>query len=458
MNSKSIICIADMDCFFVEVERLHRPELKGRAVVIGGEPGKRGVVSACSYEARILGIHSAMPMGEAYRKARAAGARLTVQAAARGLAGAPRGYAGRNGAPVAEVVFLHSGLHGNYTRYSQRVQDILTAEVPHVRAKSVDEFALDLTGCERLFGQRHGGIEPFLEYLRGRVKAEVGLPLSVGVGPTEPVAKMASRHAKPDGVFRVLPGEVEAFLGSHDIEAVPGIGPATAARLRARGINRVGQLLALPDSQLRRVNGLPLAGVVHSLRHGCPRAERLAVEAGAFGKGAARSQPKSIGHETTFEHDVAAPAQLKQALWRLTEDACRRLRAQDLRAHHVTVRLRDGSFATHTHGGFLDEPTDVDRAVFTRVLELFHDSWQREPLRLVGVRLSRFSTGSSQPKLFPTAAEQRQQGLVAAVDAIRDRHGRDSVYVGPGVARLKGPGVRHGHMTAGISFTPVEQE
>ncbi len=437
MYSARIVCLADLDCFFVEVERLHRPDLRGRPVVIGGEPGSRGVVAACSYEARRLGIHSAMPMAEAYRVVQDAGGPLRTKTA-----------------------FLHHGLHGNYTLYSKRVQDILRGEAPYFKARSVDEFELDISGCERLFARDHGGIEQFAEHVRRRVRNEVGLPLSIGIAPSRIAAKMASRHAKPDGIFRVLPGEVEQFLAPHDIQAVPGIGPAIGTALRARGVHRVGQLLDLPERMLDNSFGLALTAVVRALREGDGSVRRQAGNTGAFGRGEAdlSRRPKSIGHETTFERDVIDPAVIRQTLWRLTEDACRRMREQDLRARHVTVKIRYSDFKTLTHGGFLPEATDADSAVFERAVQLFGEGCRRRlRIRLLGVRLSRFTAGASQLQLFTTPREQREQWLFVAVDHIRRRYGRDGVVVGPGVARIRQQRPVEANSTAGIQsgFMPM---
>ena len=432
MYRDRIICLADLDCFFVEVERLHRPELKGRPVIIGGQPGKRGVVAACSYEARKLGVHSAMPMAEAYRRAKRA----------------------------PGVAFLHSGLHGNYTMYSKRIQDILRSEAPVFKAKSIDEFELDISGCERLFERDYGGITQYVEHVRARVRKEVGLAISVGIGPSRIVAKMASRHAKPDGVFRVKPDEVREFLGPHDIQDVPGIGPAIGGDLRARGIHRVEQLLKMPEGMVRSSFGLNLLSVTQALTDSHAEGLKTAAQTMSFqvapsGNGRA---PKSIGHETTFERDVIDPARLKQSLWRLTEDACRRMREQDLRARHVTVKVRYSDFQTVTHGGFLEEATDTDRPIFEKVIELFNQAWSRRlRLRLVGVRLSRFTAGASQLQLFASQKDQREQRLFTAVDTIRQRHGRDSLLIGPGTLRLKSQPEIKGGGTAGISMTPVGQ-
>jgi DNA polymerase-4 len=475
--------LADLDCFFVAVERLHRPELHGRAVVVGGRPGSRGVVAACSYEARALGIHSAMPMGEAYRRA---GIPLPH------TDGGPPHQHGHPPhqddciIPPTGVVFLHDGLFGNYTRYSQRVQDILRESVPIFRTRSIDEFELDVSGCERLFERDYGGIVPFAEHLRRRVREEVGLPLSIGIGPSRLIAKMASRHAKPDGVFRVLPEEVAEFLRPHDVQDVPGIGPVTAATLRDLGINRVEQLLRQPPSVLRRMFGIGMVGLVEALKAGEDTAPGATEEAGAsrpadraqamwddsaageavgLPLGAARGRmnpaisfgvahgrsPKSIGHETTFDRDEIDPAVWERTLWRLTEDACQRLRAADLRARHVTVKIRYSDFATLTHGGPLPEPTDADSAVFQRVMELFHEgNTRRLRIRLLGVRLERLSAGASQGLLFESRRERRAHDFFAAVDSIRARWGKETVLVGPGVSRLKEKRPLEAMSTAGV--------
>ena len=569
-RGQRIIFLADLDCFFVEVERLHRPELCGRAVVIGGRPGERGVVAACSYEARALGIHSAMPMGEAYRRAgvpygreQGTGNREQERGTREGVRGQDSGFRGSGesshiahrtshsglrtpdfGPRTSDygVVFLHEGLFGNYERYSHRVQDILRCEAPVFHARSIDEFELDVSGCERLFAQRYGGIIEFAEYLRRRVREEVGLALSIGIGPSRIVAKMASRHAKPDkkvggrpslaassvgraavpaidesrtepsaplqspagtralpagqrgsGVFRVLPEEVLAFLAPHDVQAVPGIGPATGAKLREMGINRVGQLLAQPPNLLRHAFGIGMLGLVEAL-HGDEEAGNREQGTGTREEGvgaapmrgpssaagaadgrpmgaaptpdfglrtapasvgiyaaAPSRRPKSIGHEMTFARDVIDPAVWERTLWRLTEDACRRLRSADLRARQITLKIRYSDFGTLTHGGPLSEPSDVDSVIFQRVRELFAEgNTRRLRIRLLGVRLEKLCAGASQGLLFETRRLRREHDFFTAVDRIRDKHGDDAVLVGPGVAKLKEGRPLSAMSTAGI--------
>jgi DNA polymerase-4 len=424
--------LADLDTFFVEVERIHRPELRGIPVVIGGPPDQRGVVAACSYEARRFGIKSAMPMGTAYQLAHKARA-------------------------FHATAWLHSDLHGQYSLYSRRVQDILRDSVPVFEARSIDEFAMDISGCERLFAKLYGGIDEFAHHLRRRVRGEVGLPLSIGLGPSRIVAKMASRHAKPDGIHHVQPENVQAFLEPHDIQAVPGIGPVTSERLRNLGIARVEQLLAMPRVMLRAVLGEGFVGLVDTLLDlggaGVP-ARDLLDENGGHG-GPPHRIPKTIGHETTFERDLLDPALLEEMLWTLTEDACRRLRDKNLIAKHVTVKLRYSDFKTHTHGGFFEQATDVDTEVFAKVKELFWRAHRRLRVRLVGVRLDRLAAGGNQPGLFDSARHTREVNLIHAVDRVRTKYGRYSLLAGPGVWRIAHEKVQ-ANATAGIpsAFLP----
>lgn len=355
--------------------------------------------------------------------------------------------------------FLHDDLFGNYDRYSKRIQDVIRSEVPVFKAKSIDEFEMDISGCERLFKRDFGGIVPFAEHLRRRVLNEVGLKLSIGIAPSRIVAKMASRHAKPDGVFRVMPGEEEAFLGPHDVQAVPGIGPATSSVLRNLGINRVEQLLNMPERLLASQFGIVMPKLMDALRgitydngntyFGYEEQPGQSDEPGGI---KLKRKPKTIGHETTFERDEIDPATWKRTLWRLTEDACRRLRAADLRCRHVTLKIRYSDFATHTHGGFMVEATDVDRTVFERVKELFAEgNTRRLRIRLLGVRLSSFSVGASQGRLFEAERETSEQRLVGAVDAVREKHGKELLLSGPGVMKLVAQRQVEAMATAGIT-------
>jgi DNA polymerase IV len=396
--------LADLDCFFVECERLHRPELRGRAVVIGGQPHKRGVVAACSYEARQLGIHSAMPMAQAYKLA--------------------------EGHPV---VFMHSALLGRYDMYSRRVQDILRAGVPTFIPKGLDEFVLDLRGCEAWAEREYGNLEEYVHALRRRVRDEVRLPLSIGLGPSRIIAKIASRHAKPDGIYVVRSNEALDFLRPQPVKAVPGIGPVTTEHLRRRGITTIGQLLEQPESFIRAAFGVSLLGIVAALKAN--------KDADPVIEQPSPRVAKSIGHETTFPKDTLDLGYIETALWELTEEACRRLREKGFSARHLTVRVRYSDFATVSKGGFLDEATDADYSIFTRARELFYQAHSRRlRIRLVGVRLDKLTLGSAQAQLFATEEQRREQELFRALDRIRFRYGEDAVLTGHSVGTLRRTG------------------
>jgi DNA polymerase-4 len=243
---------------------------------------------------------------------------------------------------------------------------------------------------------------------------------------------MASRAAKPDGVFAVPPNRVAAFLGKHPLRAVPGIGKVTCEELEQRGIATVGELLAMPERMLRQALGLALLKVVRALKDGAPELEHEPLTP-------LRARRRSIGHSITFERDTLDPRELAATLWGLTEDSCRRLREHGLRAHHVTVTIRYSDFKTFTKGGFLDEPSDTDRPIHARALSLFElVHTRRLRVRHIGVRLSRFYQGGAQGGLFETEEELRERRLCSAVDMLRERYGRDSLYVGPGVMQLAG--------------------
>lgn len=395
-SSERLYGLADLDCFFVECERLHRPELRGQPVAIGGRPEGRGVVAAASYEARELGIRSAMPMAEAYRLAR--------------------------GRPV---VFMHNGLFGRYSVYSRRVQSVIAGSVPQFRAKSIDEFEFDLSGCGRWLEFTAHGLEPFAQALRGRVRDEIGLPLSIGLGPSRIIAKMASRHAKPSNIFVVRPDEARDFLAEHKVQAVPGIGPATTQALQLRGITTVGQLLALPPGLLRHSFGIGMQKLVDALTS----FEDADIQTQPVAPGP--RQAKSIGHENTFPKDTNDLAFLERSLWHLTEEACYRLRAGGYAARQVTVKVRYSDWKTVTRSAPLDSPTDSDYAAFATALRLFNETnTRRLRIRLIGVRLEKLTVGAAQGKLFAGEGALRDGRLFAAVDRIRERWGKEAIAVG----------------------------
>jgi DNA polymerase-4 len=456
--------VADLDTFFVSCELIHKPHLRGRPVILGKSPARRGIVATCTYEARALGIRTGIAMGLAYK--------LVAEAR-------------RNGIPCAnQVVFLHGDgehdkLHGGYSTYSGKVQEILAGEVPSCRAHSIDEFELDITGCERIIRERHGGLQQFAWYLVHRVKDELDLPISIGVGLSRVVAKMASKFAKPNGVHIVRPEQTQTFLAPQPVRAVPGIGPATERKLVGLGIETVGQLLSKPIGMQRALCGVVLPRITDELLHGdgpvarqfyhahgfdhyermvlgekVPLAQDFNGDWNSYNPGISLaadrgSVVKSLGHDKTLDTDTADIRILGEVLWRLTENACYRLRRHGMCARHVSVHLRYSDFHSFTHGGSLPIQTDADSLIYQRVLELFQEARGKRdlPLRLVGMRLEKLCPGGGQGVIFETRHDRLERDFFRTVDSIRDRFGRDLALLGPGVFRPRDRQLRHHNLT-----------
>src|SRR5690242_10268747 len=271
----------DMDAFFVSVEELFDPSLKGKPVVVGGRPNERGVVSAASYAARKFGVHSAMPLRTAYK--------LCPQA-----------------------IFV-PGHPDRYRDYSQKVYDVLHAFSPLVEMASVDEAYVDITGTERLYGPPLRAAH----LLHDRMKAATNLNCSIGISVSRMVAKVSSDQAKPNGVLWVMPGQEAAFLAPLDVRKVPSVGKVMEKNLHSIGIRKVGDLARLDDAFLEERFGkwgLALAGKSRGEDAGGWYDTAIGEDAG----------PKSISHEHTFGEDTADLAQLESTLARLSEMVGRR--------------------------------------------------------------------------------------------------------------------------------------
>jgi DNA polymerase-4 len=381
-SSTSILHV-DMDAFFVSVELLARPELRGKPVVVGGQRDQRGVVSSASYEARKFGVHSAMPLRTA--------ARLCPQA-----------------------VFL-DGHHELYGEWSGRIAAILEKYSPVVEMVSIDEAYLDLAGTERL----HGAPLEAAAKLQREIWERTSLPCSMGLSATRLVSKVASDQAKPRGLLWVPPGSEEAFLAPLPVRRIPGIGPVTETALRGLGIETVGQLAAIPRERLEEVFGLWGEALYRKARG--QDAYEFWVDA----------EPKSISHNHTFGADTGDAALLHATLSRLGQMAGKRLRDHALRARTVSVTIRYASFRTITRERTLPEPTDLDPVILETVRQLFDAHWERtKMLRLVGVELSSLTHGGEQLHLLEAGRRQRLEKLARATDRLRDRFGFGSVQLG----------------------------
>ncbi len=382
----------DMDAFFVSVEELYDPSLKGKPVVVGGRPDQRGVVAAASYAARKFGVHSAMPLREA--------ARLCPQA-----------------------IFV-DGHPERYRDCSAEVRRVLLQFTPAVEMASIDEAYLDMTGTARL----HGPAMKAADALHQTMKRETRLNCSVGIASSRVVAKVASDQAKPNGVLQVLTGLEANFLAPLEVRRLPGVGKVTAERLREFGVHTIGDLARLTEATLEQKIGEGLAALIEKAQ-GRDAGGWYDEEVGAGGG------PKSISHEHTFEHDECDAAALASMMARLTEMVCRRLREHRLHARKVGIKLRYSDFSTITRGRTLHRPTQLDAEVLELVRELFATNWQRgRAIRLLGVQTSGLEAADLQLELPTGGHETRLRQAMEAVDALRDRYGESAVSLAGGMS------------------------
>ncbi len=387
--NKTIVHL-DMDAFFVSVEELSDPSLKGKAVVVGGRPNERGVVSAASYEARKFGVHSAMPLRTA--------ARLCPQA-----------------------IFLN-GHPDRYRDYSHRAYAVLQRFSPAIEMTSIDEGYLDMTGTERL----HGPPLRAAHLLHQAMKQETNLNCSIGIGTSRLVAKVASDQAKPNGVLWVIPGQEARFLAPLDVRRIPGVGKVFEKKLHALGIFKVGDLARLDEAFLRERFGewgLALAGKARGLDAG----GWFDAEVGE------QTDAKSISHEHTYMHDTRNREELESTLARLSEMVGRRLREHGFHARTVQLKLRYTDFTTITRAHTLPAPTQLDIEIFEQARTLFRDNWNGAAVRLLGVHTSGFEQDEGQLDLLDGSKQQRWKQALSAADRMRDRFGESAVSMGPGL-------------------------
>src|SRR5579872_911317 len=381
----------DMDAFFVSVEELYDPSLKGKPVVVGGQRDERGVVSAASYEARKFGVHSAMPLRTAAKQ-------------------------------CPHAIFV-DGHPDRYRECSEKVYKILGTFTPQVEMASIDEAYLDMTGTERL----HGPPLKAAHNLHQCMKAETGLNFSVGIGSSRLIAKVSSGQAKPNGLLWILPGEESKFLAPLDIREIPGVGKIMETHLHALGIRKVGDLANLEDGELEERFGkwgLALAGKARG------------EDAGGWfdSEVAADRDAKSISHEHTFNEDTADAAQLESTLMRLSELVGRRLRESTFHARTIQLKLRYKDFTTITRAHTLSEPTQLDIEIFEHIRNLFWKNWKKgSEIRLLGVQASQFTTQAAQIDLLEGNRQQRWKDALTVADRLRDRFGESSVGLASGL-------------------------
>lgn len=375
----------DMDEFFAAVERLDNPALRGKPLLVGGDPKARGVVSTASYEARAFGCHSAMPMATAVRRC-----------------------------PHAVVLQVRGQ---RYHQVSEQVLDILEQFSPMIEPLSIDEAFLDVSGCERLLGPA----PEIGKQIKQRIRGRLGLTASVGVAPNKFLAKLASDLRKPDGLVVITKDHIRDVLDPLGIERLWGVGPAAAKGLRRLDIHTIGQLRLAPVELLRERFG-QVGDHYHCLANGIDC--RPVVP---------DSRTKSIGREQTFAADIEDMDELIRVLLNQTEQVARRLRRGGLKARSVTLKLRYVDFTTITRSATLTEPTNITEVLWRGVRRLL-DKWaarHRRPLRLLGMTASQLTGREGlQETLFPDPQRTGQERIDEAMDRITERFGDRSICRG----------------------------
>lgn len=373
----------DMDSFYVSVELLDRPELTGQTTAVAHDTA-RSVISSASYEARRFGVRSAMPVARAKQ--------------------------------LCPGLILIDPDFTKYRAASHEVMQIFHEFTPLVEPLSIDEAFLDVAGAVRLFGPPR----EIARQIRVRIRERTGLPASIGLAASKHVAKLASQRAKPDGMLEIAPERTLEFLHALPVEAIWGVGGATARALHGRAIRTVADLAREPLESLRRIVGDANAQRLHDLANG---RDTRAVHTERI--------EKSIGHEETFAVDRSDRAGLETELLRLATRTAERLRARHLDARTIAIKVRYEDFETVTRSRTLTEATNATRRIYLTALDLFTELTgggvcTPRAVRLIGVRAEQLA-----PEGGDTAAlwsdDEEWRNLDQAIDRVTDRFGRDGL-------------------------------
>jgi len=375
-TSSNMIAHFDLDSFFVSVELIKDPSLKGKAVIVGGQ-NERGIVSTCSYEARKFGVHSAMPMKTAMRLC-----------------------------PQAIVI---SGTYSEYSRYSKWVTQIIASKAPLFEKASIDEFYIDMQGMDKFFDPLKWTIE-----LREQIINETGLPISFGIAKNKMVAKMATNEAKPNGFLQVPEGKEKEFMACLEVDKIPGVGEQTNQVLNYHGIKLIKDIHNTTPENLEKLLG------------------KWGYELWYKAQGKHTSviteyrDTKSISKENTFEENVTDIDYLMSEIVVMTEKISFELRKEEKVAGCVTIKIRYPDFETNSRQVSIPY-TSADDEIIPIAKDLFHKLYKKgKSVRLLGVRLSDLSNDAVQTNLFNNT--ERKNVLYKAIDDVKNRFGRTSVY------------------------------
>lgn len=374
-SQSNIIAHFDLDSFFVSVEFLRDPSLKGKAVIVGGSP-ERGIVTTCSYEARKFGVHSAMPMKTAMRLC-----------------------------PHAIIV---KGTYAEYGKYSKWVTQIIASKAPLFEKASIDEFYIDLSGMDTFFNPLQWTID-----LRTLIINETGLPISFGIAKNKMVAKMATNEAKPNGFLQVPPGKEKEFLAPLEINKIPGVGDQTNEVLIYNGFKFIRDIHNTTPEKMEKLFGkwgYELWNKAQGLHHSSISAYHEA---------------KSISTENTFEENITEVNTLMSEIVRMTEKIAFELRKDEKLTGCITVKIRYPNFETTSRQISIPN-TNADDEIIPVAKGLFHKLYKKgKPVRLLGVRLSDLSNDAVQSNLFQNI--ERKNVLYKAIDDVKNRFGTSSV-------------------------------
>lgn len=390
-DSATDVLHVDMDAFFASVEIALRPDLRGKPVIVGRHD--RGVVVAASYEARAFGVRAAMPMSRAVRMC-----------------------------PRATII---PPTHGRYHEVSSAVMAMLRDITPDVEVVSIDEAYLDISGVRRTWGSAVS----IARHIRSQVAADHNLTCSVGVASSPVVAKLASTHAKPDGLLLIPEAATVDFLHELPVGAIPGVGPRSEETLNGWGIHTVKQLAHTDRAVLTKIIGTAAAVRLHNIAWNRHKWQIVPDRA-----------EKSIGTETTFNIDLRDRGEIERVIFELSDRTAARARRAEMVGRVVVLKVRTDDFSTFSRSRTLDVPTDDPKIIKSVCTELFAAHAPNKPIRLLGVRLEGISDVASTPQqltfddLDPQPSHT-DRGVIDLVDQVRERFGSQALKPGSLVQR-----------------------